>query len=140
MTHVRSRVRSAFKATLGDVGVNRRRPWPKGVARALGVRTPREVARDLDMDGGQDRTITVMVDITGAAGSTEALSDAFDEAAAEVERAVFAAGDLGGIAQAVGYRGAQLAVDEGAHKAAGTLSLAFEVAVYTVETDPETAL
>lgn len=146
MAHVRAQVRAAVKAALagvsggGALGVNRVRPRAKDAVPALAVRTPQEVSRDTDMDGGQERVIRVLVDITDKAADEDALSDALDAIAVEVETAVFATGDFAGIAQAVSYRGAQLGIDGATQALTGTLSVAFDVTVYSLETDPETAL
>lgn len=146
MSHVRKQLRDKVRLALagvsggGALGVNRARPWPKDASPSLGVRTPQENSTDTDMNGGQARVIRLMVDISDKAKTEVELSDALDAVALEVEVAIFAAGSFGALAQMVSYRGATLMIDGGAEKLAGTMSLAFDVTVYTEEMHPETAL
>jgi len=104
------------------------------------VRTTGEQSSDISQAGTQSRVISLRAVVT-CKGKTEAeVSDMLDEAAAEIEAALADEPDFGGLAQTYEYRGADIALDGSGERVTGTISLAFDVTVYTHRSDAETAL
>lgn len=147
MAHVRKQVRAAILAlvtglTSTGARVSANRATPKPAARGIDivVRTPGEQSQDASMDGQQDRIIRARLDITTKGASEDAVADALDQSAVEIELAIDADRTLGSLAQSMEYRGADLALNGDGERILGTLSIAYDVTVYTDRGDPETAL
>ena len=76
-----------------------------------------------------------------AKAKTEALLvDLLDEASAEIEEATATDPTFGGLAETYEYVSADLSLDGSGEGIVGTLSLAFDVTVYTKRDNPRRAL
>lgn len=136
--HVRKQLRDAVVTLLTGLSGTGTRvlPLEKDLARSILVRTPGDESRDSSQSGSQDRVVRLTVSICGK-GSAETLPDEFDASAVLVEKAFAADMTIGGKAETYEYRGAELALDGSGEKTAGSLTLTFDVTVYTARATPD---
>lgn len=147
MVHVRQELRDAVTAMLtglpslgSRVKQNRATPLAKASPISLAVRTPSEISADDTMGGGQQRHLTVRCDLTAKGSDEQAVADALDAAAVEIEKAFAADQTIGSRAESYQYRGATMVILDEGEKLLGTLSLAFELLIFTDRENPESSL
>lgn len=147
MAHVRTQLRQAALALLtglattgANSSTNRTLPLPKGHGTSLAVRTPTERSEDISQSGTQARVIALRVDISAKHADEDTLADLLDQAALEVEEAIAGDPTFSGLAQTYDYRGADLSMTGEGEKILGTLSLTFDVTLYTRREAPSAAL
>lgn len=145
MSHVRTQLRAALQAALtglpttGDrVSINRSAPVSSARTPCLLITTPAEEAERADVSGQYvSRVIAVQVEAV-ASGAT--IDEQLDQAAAEVEPAVFALRNVFPKIKSIEYQGMQMERDDTASPPIGSMRMMYQIQLITLAADPETAL
>lgn len=147
MAHIRQQIRHAVVALIkgstlvGDrVEASRARPLRRDEPTSAFVYTSTEQSEDIDMGGTtQERAIRVKVD-TVTKGDEDARQDDLDAFAVFVEKAFANDPRLGGLVNAIQYRTTDFAANTEGEKTFQVMSMTYDIAVLTHNSDPETAL
>ncbi|MGI0527289.1 hypothetical protein [Rhizobium giardinii] len=146
MAHIRTQIRHAVVELIkgsslagSRVEPSRARPLRRGEQTSAFVYTPAEQSEDLDTEGTQGRTIRVKID-TVTKGEEDARQDDLDDFAVFIEKAFANDPLLGGLASASQYRSTDFAANTEGEKTFQVMSITYEIAVLTRNSDPETTL
>ncbi|KQY71348.1 hypothetical protein ASD52_06615 [Ensifer sp. Root142] len=144
MAHIRSQLRLVVvdmvkgSALVGNrVHASRARPLGRNEQTAAFVYTPTEQSEDLDTDGTQLRRIRLKVDVV-TKGDEAGRQDDLDSFAIHVEQAFANDPTLGGIASASEYRSTDFGANVEGEKVLQVMSIVYEIAAITLNSNPET--
>ncbi|KQW62863.1 MULTISPECIES: hypothetical protein [unclassified Ensifer] len=144
MAHIRTQLRSQVveilkgSALVGNrVHASRARPLGRNEQTSAFVYTSTEQSSDIDTDGNQLRQIRVKIDVV-TKGDEAGRQDDLDGFAIHVEQAFANDPTLGGIASASEYRSTDFGANVEGEKVLQVMSILYEVAAITLNSNPET--
>ena len=142
MTHARMTIRDAAATALTGLtttGTRVKSSWPYATAPehlpALRLYTPSE-DRDDGLSNLGSRIGRAMTLIVVGYADGVLVADTLDTIAAEVEAALAASGNLGGLVKSIEYQAMAVDIDGDGHKRSGEIRLTFGVRYRTANADP----
>jgi len=141
-TSIRAYVRDMIKGSAlcgARVMAARARPLGRNEPTSAFVYTSSEQSEDIDTDGTQNRRIRIKIDVV-TKGDEEDRQDDLDGFALYVEQKFAADPHLGVLASATEYRSTDFAANTDGEKTLQVMSMTYDVAVLTLNSDPQTAL
>lgn len=142
--HVRHQIRAAVAAALSgmataqNVFTSRLTPAQAAVLPCALVFTNEETTSPMDKGGGLLRDLTVAIE--GHASAAADIADTLDTIAKEIEAAVAAAGDLGGLVVSVHLTATDIEMTGEGERPAGLVRLEYHMLYHTSEAAPDVAL